>query len=348
MLHIHNGDCSANTAKQSSVQGEHFAWREELIEGPTPAGLEGAEWRKVRAQHLSESYGLDLDQCERRLFDQEKKLASFQEHEEVVFWFEHDLFCQLHLLYLLNWFSQRDLGKTRLSLICVDQFPGKQNFRGLGELNTEQLASLFTGRTDVSGDELKIATLGWQAYRSSDPTDIEKFLQTDTSSLPFLETSLLAHLMKFPSTKNGLGKIENRGLELIHGGVKSFIDLFPRFGDAEPVYGLGDAQFWLALQRITLAKQPLLKLENGGSASQEMISEYEGEGLSADRVLKTKFELTELGNSVLRGEADFVTLNGIDLWLGGTHLHDRTNVWRWDDQNHALSRHASSPSDGLY
>lgn len=336
MLHIHNGDCSANTAKQSSVQGEHFAWREDLIEGPTPAGLEGAEWRKVRARHLSESYGLDLNHCKRRLLDQEKNLESYQAHEEVVLWFEHDLFCQVHLLYLLNWFSQRNLGRTRLSLICVNQFPGKQNFRGLGELDSEQLASLFTGRTEVSGAELQIATLGWQAYRSSDPTDLEKFLQTDTSSLPFLGTALLAHLMRFPSTKNGLGKIENRGLELIHEGEKSFIDVFSRFGAAEPVYGLGDAQFWLALQRLTLAKQPLLKLENGENASKEMLTEYDRVGLSPDRARKTTFELTELGKSVLRGEADFVALNGIDLWLGGVHLQDQNYPWRWNEGSETI------------
>ena len=94
MLHIHNGDSSANIAKQSSLPGEHFAWREALIEGPTPAGLEGEEWRRVRARHLSEAYGVDFQECERGLLAQENKLAAFSDHDEVVLWFEHDLFCQ--------------------------------------------------------------------------------------------------------------------------------------------------------------------------------------------------------------------------------------------------------------
>jgi hypothetical protein len=140
MLHIHNGDSSADTAKQSSLAGEHFAFRESLITGPTPSGLSGNEWRSLRAAHLSESYGANAVECERGLLRQEEKLASFSEHEEVVLWFEHDLFCQLHLIYLLDWFSQHDLGKTKLSLICVDKFPGKEKFRGLGELTAEQLA----------------------------------------------------------------------------------------------------------------------------------------------------------------------------------------------------------------
>src|SRR5688572_27998219 len=135
MLHIHNGDASADTAKQSTLPGEHLAWRESLMTGPTPAGLSGREWRSLRAQHLSEAYGVDFKECEQELLDQEKKLASFGEHDEVVLWFEHDLFCQTNLLYLLNWFEQQDMGNTRLSLICIGEFPGKENFRGLGELN---------------------------------------------------------------------------------------------------------------------------------------------------------------------------------------------------------------------
>jgi hypothetical protein len=334
MLHIHNGDCSANTAKQSSVQGEHFAWREELIEGPAPAGLEGTAWRKVRAQHLSQSYGIDVKQCEQELLAQEKKLASFQEHDEVVLWFEYDLFCQLHLLYLLNWFSQRDLGKTRLSLICVDQFPGKQNFRGLGELNAAELASLFPLRTEVSALQLGSATSAWEAYVSPDPTKIETLLQADASFVPFLKSALRTHLRRFPSTKNGLGAIENAGLDLIHGGSKKFIDVFPRFGETEPVYGLGDAQFWNALRRMMAAKQPLLRSVNGKGSNNDVTNES---GLTPDKARTTKFELTEAGESVLRGEADFVVLNGIDLWLGGVHLQNQNHLWRWNEESQRMT-----------
>ena len=128
MLHIHNGDSSANIAKQSSLPGEHLAWRESLITGPTPAGVGGNEWRSVRAQHLSKAYGVNLQECERGLLDQEKKLSSFAEHEEVVLWFEHDLFCQTNLLYLLNWFAQEDtvvaVTAGALKLLSRDELQG--------------------------------------------------------------------------------------------------------------------------------------------------------------------------------------------------------------------------------
>ena len=288
--------------------------------GPTPTGVAGNEWRSVRAQHLSEAYGVDLQECERGLLDQEKKLSSFEEHEEVVLWFEHDLFCQTNLFYLLNWFAQEDTGSIKLSLICIGAFPGKENFRGLGELNAEQMASLFPGRQQVTAAQLRLAELAWQAYRSPHPGEIEKVVQAD-STLAFLGPALRAHLRRFPSTKNGLGSIENKGLELIHGGSKTFMDLFPRFGDAEPIYGLGDAQFWLALHGLSGGRQPLIRIENGNSGGGE---------LTPDIVHNAKFELTEPGKAVLHGDTDFVELNGIDLWLGGVHLSPE-NLCRWDE-----------------
>lgn len=329
MLHIHNGDCSADTARKSALAGEHLAWRESLITGPTPAGLSDSEWRSVRAQHLSEAYGVEVQECERGLLRQEEALASFSEHDEVVLWFEHDLFCQLHLIYLLDWFSQRDRGKTMLSLICIGEFPGKENFRGLGELNPAELASLFPGRQPVSAQQMKIATSAWETYSSANPTEIGNLLEGDTSALPFLRAALQAHLRRFPSTKNGLGRIENRAVDLIHGGLIRFLDLFPKFCETEAVYGLGDAQLWLAVQRLIATGQPLLTIKSAAC-------EYDRRVLTPDVVKEATFEVTGLGESVLKGEADFVMVNGIDLWLGGAYLHDGEGFWRWDEQTRAL------------
>ena len=157
MLHIHNGESSANTLKQSAIKGEQFAFRDALIAGPTPGGLTSEDWRRVRTQHLSDAYGVDSQECERDLLLQEKTLVSFPDHEEIVLWFEYDLFCQVNLIYLLDWFAQRSLGKTKLSLICIGEFPGKANFRGLGELTADQLASLFDSRHEVTTAEMALA-----------------------------------------------------------------------------------------------------------------------------------------------------------------------------------------------
>ena len=329
MLHIHNGDSSAEVLRQSNLPGEHLAWREALIDGPTPENVAWSEWRKLRARHLAEFYGVDLNEAESELQLQEEKLASYPEHDEVVLWFEHDLFCQTNLLYLLYWFAKRELGKTKLSLICIDEFPGVPNFRGLGELNTEQMASLFDTRHVVSAAQLKLATAGWQAFCSADPTAIERLLQTDTRALPFLQGAFQLHLERFPYVRNGLGRIENKGLELVHSGLHKFTDLFPQFADAEPIYGLGDAQFWNALKQMINAREPLLSIGNGNSSESK---------LTPKEIQHTTFEITEAGRAVLSAESDFVAMNGVDAWLGGVHLLGKDDLWRWDDQEGKLAR----------
>ena len=265
--------------------------------------------------------------CERDLTTQEETLSSFSQHEEVVLWFEHDLFCQLNLLYLLDWFAQVELTQTRLSLINIGEFPGRESFRGLGELNADELASLFPQRQEVSAGKLTLAASAWAAYRSSDPTKIEALLETDTSSLPFLKSAFEAHLRRFPSTRNGLGRIENTGLILIETGPEKFTDLFPKFAAAESVYGLGDAQLWLDLLALSTARQPLLSIQNGNGAA-----------LTPEVIHNARFKLTEVGRALLKDEADFVELNGIDLWLGGVHLQSNFKVWRWDEEKGKLER----------
>ncbi len=323
MLHIHNGDSSADTARLSSIPGEHFAFREALVAGPAPSDLSPSDWRRIRAQHLAESYGMKSEECERGLMDQEAKLATFPEHEEIVLWFEHDLFCQVHLVYLLNWFGKQQLGQTKLSLICVGEFPGKPKFRGLGELNPNELASLFPNRQPVTAEQFKVGAAAWEAYSSSNPHDIEKILESETRCLPFLQAALTAHLRRFPSTTNGLGAVETCALDATQSGSQTFGDLFQSFGAAEPVYGLGDAQFWLTLRRMTDARQPLLGRKNGSKEAK----------LDNEVNSQAAFEITDVGERVLQGDADFVELNGIDLWLGGVHLTAEKPTWRWDQNS---------------
>lgn len=323
MLHILDGESSAATLAQTQVPGEKFAWREALLEGPTPAGVEGDAWLELRARHLSEHYGLEFDECHNKLREQEDTLGRLRDHDEVVLWFEHDLFCQTNLIYLLDWCSRNDVtNKTKLSLICIDRFPGIENFRGLGQLNRAQLASLFPKRQEVTWAQLETASACWAAYRAPQPTAISTLIHTDLSALPFLKRALQIHLARFPSTRNGLGMIENTALQLIADGFTRFVDLFRRFGELQSGYGLGDLQLWVGLRRLTECAEPLLKRQPVSSTK----------GVSPERVRESSYELTAAGRDVLRSAADFVKLNGINHWLGGVHLSGKQDIWRWDEQ----------------
>jgi Domain of unknown function (DUF1835) len=321
MLHIHNGDSSANVLKESGMAGEHIAFREALMAGPAPGGLPQEEWLKRRAHFLAGDYDVDEQECFKQLVREHEALERFRDHTEAVLWFEHDLFCQINLVYLLNWFRNQNRVATRLSLVCIGEFAGVEDFRGLGQLSPQQMASLFDVRREVSEAELNVAAEAWEAYSSPNPEAIESFVGAGTSALPFLQSAMLNHLARFPSTGNGLGHVENRALQLIAGGHTHFKSLFSQFGKTDSAYGLGDAQFWNDLKRLGRAEEPLIVIK----------------GLAGNRYHEASFELTETGQDVLAGKRDFIVLNGIDRWLGGVHLTE-TNLWRWDERERRLIR----------
>ena len=328
MLHINNGDSTAGTLREFGFPGEHKAFQEVLMEGPAPGGLSPGEWLKVRARFLAEAYELEVAKSEKDLREQEAWLGRFSEHDETILWFEHDLFCQINLIYLLDWFSRHSMGKTRLSLICVGEFPGVEDFRGLGQLTGEQLASLFDNRHEVTDAELSLAARAWAAYCSADPEAISRLIDEDTSAMPFLRQALRLHLARYPSVRNGLGRVENKALEMISNGAIGFKSLFPVFAKAEPVYGMGDSQFWCALKRLGQARDPLLTINEPADDEPAFKSNW---------YYNASFELTETGRAVLAGERDFIEINGIDLWLGGVHLVVG-ELWRMDERNGKLIR----------
>ena len=213
ILHISNGGSTAGTLKASNIPGAHLVWDVALVTGPTPLGLSDEAWIGVRADHLAAAYGGEPLYLRNELAELTLGLAGSLSYDEVVLWFEHDLFCQVNLLPLLSWFASHK-GTTRLSLVCIDRFPGRKNFRGLGELSAGELESLFPSRCAVTGQMLALGAAAWTAYRSPSPQGIEDLLVGDTTPLPFLKSALLCHLARFPSVENGLGQMENTALDL--------------------------------------------------------------------------------------------------------------------------------------
>ncbi len=325
MLHIHNGDSTAGTMRDSGFPGEHIAFQEALAGGPTPAGQTPDQWRALRSIYLAGFAGEEALRVQASLAANEAMLAGAVAHDEVILWFEHDLHCQFNLLYLLHWFAQAPSRPARLSLICIDRFPGIDNFKGLGQLTARQMASLFEPRQTVSEAQLQLASRAWAAYCAPDPTGIEALLAEDTSGLPYLHDALARHLARFPSMQNGLGEIENCVLRWIANGRTSFRKLYPDFSDEDPIYGgLGDLAIWDHLKRMVEAHVPLVSIASGASNANQ---------IPFDAMLA----LTRDGEDVLAEKADFIALNGIDQWLGGVHLTP-DHLWRWDAARRTLTQ----------
>ena len=132
MLHITNGDSVGMTLHQTGLPGDILAWRDILHEGPTPAGLSLEQMSQVRAQFLAGHTLGTYEDVLANFIQRDTTLAHSAAHKEVVLWFEHDLYGQLQLIQLLDWFSRHNHRATTISLICINTVPGVANFVGAG------------------------------------------------------------------------------------------------------------------------------------------------------------------------------------------------------------------------
>ncbi len=297
MLHITNGD--SVRLRESGIPGEVLAWTDVLHEGPVPQGLPLEELSAVRGRFIEECHWGDAMAFEQR----DRTLRGYVRHDEVVLWFEHDLFDQLLLLQLLDWFATRDVEPARLTLIQAGDY--------LGPMTPSQLAQLFPSRRPVSSEQLTLAHSAWKAFRSPDPTDIEKLLLNGTAALPYLDAALERHLEQFPSLRNGLSRTERQILENASKGIDDRVQLFLADQSMERRIFMGDTTFFRYIGVLSSARHPLLD-EN--------------------------LRVTRVGADVLEGRKDAVRINGINRWLGGVHLHGQEVDWRWNEESHRIER----------
>ncbi|MBB3110816.1 hypothetical protein FHS18_002883 [Paenibacillus phyllosphaerae] len=331
MLHIVNGDAVAEKLKQGVVQGDILVWREVYPEGPVFLQPEEADHRRIRATYLDQAMGIPQEEFTRLSEAQERQLAEFRHYDEVVLWFEHDLFDQTMLAYLLHWFEHQNMGKTKLSLLCIGSYPGIELFRGLGQLSVQQMGTLAGTWHPLGSAELALGSRLWEAYTGSDLAPLAELLESDLSALPFAKEAFMAHLSRLPSARNGLGSVEQLTLEYVAGGLQEPFKLFDQVGGVLHQLGMGDLQYWHCLRTLTLGEAPLLRLE--GEA------DFPGFKDSPVPFGQSRLSLTETGEQVLRGELDYMEIADVDRWFGGYHLIGKDTPWQWDTERKTVVRY---------
>jgi RNA polymerase sigma factor (sigma-70 family) len=327
-LHVLNGDSVRVTLEQSDVPGAFAVYAEILHEGPVPRATGTHAWRDVRARYLGARGYIPYGDALRNLEQWDAKLEAYPQYDEVVLWFEHDLFDQLLLVRHLDWFARQDLGRTALSLICIGEFPGFERFDGLGQLNADQLASLLGTRQPVSSEQLSLGKEAWGAFTASDPTALDALARVDHDVLPFLGGALQRIVEEYPATDTGLPRTESEILDLLVQGASSPAKLFVAKARREERVYMGDSTFWLRVQDLAGGETPLVSLDVG---------EVEDDGVLPDGTVT----ITDAGRAVLAGRADWIDLDGFDRWIGGVHLTATLGgdtAWRYDSRLGRLIR----------
>ena len=332
MIHFTNGDSAAEPLRASGVGGRVVIAADVLHEGPCLADLDRAGFREVRAQYLASSGYTTLDEARRRLADCDAGIDAAGDEDEVVLWFEHDLFDQLNLIWLLNGLQQAGVSCERVRLVVIGEHPEIPEFHGLGQLSAAQLAALFPSRTSATADAFAEARRAWAAVCEPTPLALAGIAApparrragsaaprphdaTAHNHLPWLPGALWRLLEELPGA-DGLSRTERQGLEAVAGGARTLGEAFAGSAAREERVFLGDLSFLAAMLRLTRAPRPLLTLD---MAHAEL-----GAHLHHARVA-----LTDEGQQVLAGALDHAAVNGLDRWVGGVHLQGTSPRWRW-------------------
>ncbi|MDQ6699540.1 MAG: hypothetical protein M3Z36_05085 [Acidobacteriota bacterium] len=311
-LHIRCGDDILGKLREAGLPGRMMKWCDPLSRGPTPSVPTKDEWYAMRAAYVAASYHLQIAEVESDLRLQDEELSAFKLHDAVLLWFEHDLFDQIILVYLLDWFSREDMQDTVLRLICIDGYPGVDRFIGLGNLSAGQLATLYPMSQPVTRSQLTLARDAWASWCSPTPERLLNLLSADTSALPFLHAAIVRHLEEFPSTRNGIGRTEQMTLNAISEGYSAKDDIFRHVQDREEAPWMGDTMLWAELDALQRGRTPLIYGNGSG------------------------LRLTEAGEMVGAYRADYLALNELHMWRAGVHLTP-ANLWRWNPDTRALA-----------
>ena len=323
LLHVTNGDCAAERIARADLGGEILPWRDVLHEGPVPAGLDDLGLRARRARFLGGPEPAAVNRVLRDLEERDARLA-IPHRDEIVLWFEPDLYDQLQLLQILERLSRDDLAGTRVTAV--------ESVERMGDLEESEARELFDERSALPEGAPELAADAWRRFRDPDPTRLEGLTARPTPELPHLRPAILRHLEELPAVRDGLSRSERQALEALEGGPLPAREAFIAAHHAreEPAF-LGDLVFYAYLDRLASGERPLLSVARPGTRARTLPAD-------AGDVA----ELTDDGRRVLDGELDWIDLGGSDRWLGGVHLAGRDVRWRWDADDRRVVRRAAS------
>ena len=315
IVHVCNGDTTADTLSLADLPGEIRVWADALDQGPLlPVG--DAEHYKARGEFWG---GRGHRNAAERLADWDRGVDEAAAAEELILWFEHDLFDQLALARMLSRLARRGLPQL-LTIVSIDRHPEVPNFLGFGELKPEHLAELWPRRTTLSRDAIDEAITTWIAVTAADPRALP-FLARRVKALPFLAGAIERQLEEFPDPLSGLSRTERQLLAAVARGVAVASELIKAVQAIDPRYPMTDGLLLSTLQ--TLGGAGLVDGIPPGQASPGTLREI-------------RATVTALGRQALAGTIDRVREIGIDDWRGGVRLFGRGPVFRWESAGRKL------------
>ena len=327
-LNITNGDSAAGTLSEAGIAGKIIPWRDVLHEGPVDSSLPLEQLSKQRAKFIAERLWDDFGHVSGDFAERDRVIQHLDYFDEIVLWFEDDLYDQLQLIQLLDFLAGGAARNKSLSLIQVDGY--------IPPLSATKLMELDEKRSRVTPQQFDLAQRAWKAFGSDDPSAISRLVDGNTSALPYLAPALSRHLEEFPAVGNGLSRSEREAMTAIEEGHNTPVAAFLEVAKKQESIFLGDIIFYSYLERLSGRKNPLVTWKDGSAVVSPTAQR-------SREFVNGKLRVTSLGRDVLAGKKDWQTVNTQARWLGGVEIAPGGKGWRWDPVRRVLVKGSAAP-----
>lgn len=302
-LHIVNGDDLTQCIKEIGLPGEIIIWREMLCEGPTSYELDSEKFFKLRSQFLNETYQISPEDYKSQFINELNKLSKINGYDEIVLWFEFDLFSHINMLAAISYLIE-NRKNAPVTLVCSKKLKGEKEFSPLSQLKVKHLKNHYDQRINLNKDDLMTANLIWQLYNGDNPNKLKKEI-TKKSNFEYLSSCIRAHIERFPNSRTGLNSLEKNVLKLIrNNNITSLNHLIGYTLEYQGYFGLGYMQ----------VKRMIDKLDIFYTIGQNKVT------------------LTAAGEEALEGTRNFYQELRNDECMGGVKKFD----FLYDDETHQI------------
>lgn len=248
-LHIVNGDSLYEQMLRLDLKGEVIIWRELLCEGPTLQEIDDAFFQ-LRKKFLSNAYGISAENYEKRFISEIERLKAFEDFDEIVLWFEFDLFCHINMLAAIHLIQSKR--KVPITLVCSKKLPGEKEFKPLSLLKINELKNHYSNRIALDDNDIEVALLIWELYCGNNPMKLKPQIKTKTN-FEYLSSCIRAHIERFPNSITGINSLEKNILKLIQNHkITSEHHLLGYALQYQGYYGYSDTQMQRLLDKLTI------------------------------------------------------------------------------------------------
>ncbi len=251
-VHILNGDSTADIIKDSGVSGDLIIWREMLCEGPLSNHVGHDEFWGLRYAYFENELKVSKLDYYDKVIKQLIPIEDLTHFDEVVLWFEYDLFCQVNLMglctYLLNYYSK----SLTYYLVCVGQEKNSESLLTLSDYSPATYLRLYEERVKLSRYDLLFAKECWEQYVKNNNQELKGFNFKKNGKFKYFHLAMNQHLKRFPESSK-LNQIDKKILETIQSNEFSERDILKElliWQRKETVYGFGDLQYAMYLEKL--------------------------------------------------------------------------------------------------